>query len=194
MTNHYRPPKFVTNTKAQHRRHVVGLDLSLNRTGLATSERTYSITPSSTLGKGVGQELWILDTIGSLIPPQCPLVVIESALIHGGHIQGAVRLIGMHRLVIHRLHQTRRRYVHVPIGTLKKFATGDGHAKKPALVKVAKAQAHHPIANDDESDAFHLRRLGILIMSPKLHEATVDTDLDKYRKTKALELRGRVQR
>ncbi len=48
-------------------------------------------------------------------------------------------------------------YQGVPVGTIKKFATGRGHAKKQAMIDAAVAWGYCPI-DDNEADAIALFR------------------------------------
>lgn len=50
-------------------------------------------------------------------------------------------------------------YEGVPVGTIKKYATGKGNAGKPAMIEAARSWGYEPI-DDNEADAlalFHLR-------------------------------------
>lgn len=49
-------------------------------------------------------------------------------------------------------------YEGVPVGTIKKFATGKGNADKDAMIAAARALGFAP-ADDNEADAIHLARL-----------------------------------
>jgi Holliday junction resolvasome RuvABC endonuclease subunit len=46
-------------------------------------------------------------------------------------------------------------YQGVPVGTIKKHATGNGHANKAEMIDVAKAQGYQPV-DDNEADALAL--------------------------------------
>ena len=59
-------------------------------------------------------------------------------------------------------------YEGVPVGTIKRFATGKGNAGKPEMIAAAKAWGHKP-ADDNEADAIALCRL-------KLDELGAETD------------------
>jgi len=45
----------------------------------------------------------------------------------------------------------------IPVGTIKKFATGNGHAKKPEMISSA-ISAGLDVTDDDQADAVHLLR------------------------------------
>ena len=48
-------------------------------------------------------------------------------------------------------------FMNVQVGTLKKFATGDGRADKPEMVKAARKRFNRPdLEDDNEADALHV--------------------------------------
>ena len=49
-------------------------------------------------------------------------------------------------------------YQGIPVGTIKKSATGKGNAGKEAIINAMKAKGHHP-ADDNEADALALLHL-----------------------------------
>lgn len=51
-------------------------------------------------------------------------------------------------------------YQSIPVGTIKKFATGRGNADKQAMIEAAKQAGYEP-EDDNEADAIHLLRLRI---------------------------------
>lgn len=51
-------------------------------------------------------------------------------------------------------------YSGVPVGTIKKFATGNGNAKKTEMVAAMRALGHQP-ADDNEADALALLHLAL---------------------------------
>ncbi|MBT2748252.1 hypothetical protein J7J64_17645 [Lysobacter sp. ISL-42] len=51
-------------------------------------------------------------------------------------------------------------YQGVPVGTIKKFATGKGNANKEAMIEAAKRWGHEP-ADDNEADALALMHWAI---------------------------------
>ena len=56
-------------------------------------------------------------------------------------------------------------YQGVPVGTIKKHATGKGNARKDAVMAAVRARGHAP-ADDDEADA-----LALLLWALPLHDA-----------------------
>lgn len=55
-------------------------------------------------------------------------------------------------------------YEAVPVGTIKKFATGKGNADKAAMLDAARRWGHRP-ADDNEADAIALCRLKLAELS-----------------------------
>lgn len=51
-------------------------------------------------------------------------------------------------------------YQGVPVGTIKKHATGKGNAGKDEMIKAAR-DAGHAVEDDNEADAFHLLKYAI---------------------------------
>lgn len=140
---------------------VLGLDLSLARTGVACADGTlHSIVPKAG-AKDPGRRLHeIITTLDPLIARGRPeLAVIEGAAgvqqaqtaLVLGELRGAVKV---------RLFEHAVAYVVVPPTSLKKWATGNGGASKDDMVARARDFGARP-RNDDEADAFHLRRMGI---------------------------------
>jgi len=145
-------------------RPVVGLDLSLARTGMAlTDGRLVSIRPKAGAddrGRRLHQIVsditaWLT---ASRIPPS--LAVIERyspggiqglTASHIGELGGVVRL---------RLFELAIPWIEVPPAALKKYATGSGGASKEMMTAAAEVAGADP-NNHDEADAFWLRRYGL---------------------------------
>lgn len=93
-------------------------------------------------------------------PPFPDLIIVEGyvpaspnrwSLIRLGELGGVVRL---------RLFELTIPFVEVPPKSVKLFATGNGNAGKPMMIAAAEARDVH-VHNDDEADAYHLRRFGL---------------------------------
>lgn len=144
---------------------IAGLDLSTKRVGMAThSGELVSITAHA----GAADPYRRLHELGREIerafrlrPPMPDLVVIEDyslgspgriSLIRLGEVGGVVRT---------RLFELGVDCRFVPPASLKKFATGHGNADKTRMVDRAIELGARGSVNDDEADAFHLRRMGL---------------------------------
>ena len=81
-------------------------------------------------------------------------IVYEAVRRHNGTIAGqtyggfmaTLKMFGDH----HRIP-----YEGVPVGTIKKFATGNGNASKEEVIKAMKQKGHQPL-DDNEADALAL--------------------------------------
>jgi Holliday junction resolvasome RuvABC endonuclease subunit len=144
---------------------IVGLDLSIVRTGWAagdgTTERGGDFRPSGGPGSYARHNQlrrWVNGMVQELRPR---LAVIEgyamgidqpSSLIALGELGGVVR-VELYRLGVP--------HVEVPPATLKKFATGRGHAEKPEMVAAAIAHLNYGAMTHDEADARWLLEMAL---------------------------------
>ena len=142
---------------------VVGLDLAVLSSGVALAGRTLTVSPGAS--KDAERLSRIHRAMLRLLDAEKPdLVVIEGYSFSRGlagarsvaEVGGVVRLLLWHLKIP---------YVEVPPASLKLFATGSGRADKTAMRTAARRAA--PIeswANDDEVDAWWLRRVGLAIV------------------------------
>ena len=144
---------------------IVGLDLSTKRVGLAAADgELVSISAHAgaedpyrrlhELGREIERAL-------RLRPPAPDLVVVEgySLAVFGAGILSKIRLGEIGGIVRTRLFEMGIPFVDVPPSSLKRFATGNGNAKKEQMVARAIELGARRNVNDDEADAFHLRRM-----------------------------------
>jgi len=144
---------------------IIGLDLSLVSTGLALPDgTTTTIRPDRT---GITQRR-LNELFGKLwraLDPENPQVaIVEGPSLHSPGELGKWRRAkwaGCAELALERL---RCHVVEVPPATLKKYATDNGAADKPAMVQAALDAGGDP-ANDDEADAYLLWCLGELVVN-----------------------------
>lgn len=152
--------------------YVLGIDPSLAETGIATPEETYTIPTKA----GDPHRLDVIFTAVSVAAtPREPvaLAVVEDLPTHAhgagltGMAQGVVRLA----LIRHEVP-----YVTVPAATLKKFATGKGNATKPDMRMELFKRTGLDLRNDNETDAWWLRQIGLHLLGhpdalplPKTH-------------------------
>ena len=146
--------------------NVVGLDLSTKRVGFAAADgELFSISAHAgaedpyrrlhELGREIERAL-------RLRPPAPELVVVEGyslAMHPGGGILSKIRLGEIWGIVRTRLFEMGIRFVDVPPSSVKRFAVGNGNAKKEQMVSRAIELGARGNVNDDEADAFHLRRM-----------------------------------
>lgn len=145
---------------------VAGVDGATKNLGLARPNGTLVTLNARAGAKDPVRRLAELERLLwralELHPPRADLVVVEG---YGLGTPGRLALVrlgevgGMIRTTAFRL---AAEVVEVPPSSLKRFATGNGAAKKPAMIARALelgAELSKPDAHD-EADAFLLRRLG----------------------------------
>lgn len=138
---------------------IVSLDLSLTRTGWATSAGACGVlTPPKGRDRDMARLAWIRDEVVALVRPglldDADLVVIEgysfgqargSSNNHAlGELGGVVRLT---------LHEIGVPYVDVPPASLKKYATGKGNAGKELVLVEAVKRLGYQGSDNNEADA-----------------------------------------
>ncbi len=142
---------------------IAGLDLSTKRIGYAGPDgATWSISAHAGAedpSRRLHELARALERLLRVFPPRPELVIVEGyslaspgrlSLVRLGELGGVVRL---------RLFELGIPYVEIPPTSLKRYATGNGSAKKPAM-QAAAAELGGVALNDDEADAFLLRHLG----------------------------------
>lgn len=146
--------------------NIAGMDASTTRTGYAAPDASvHSITPDRRIDRALRLQQ-IRDRNWRCIrlaPPLPDLVVIEgygfgvdhAASARLGELGGVLRLL---------LFEHGIPWVEVPPATLKLFAVGDGstRTKKKHMIAAALRTGAPAGLNDDEADAWHLRRMGLV--------------------------------
>jgi Holliday junction resolvasome RuvABC endonuclease subunit len=143
---------------------IVGLDLSLTATGIASEEGAIVM---STKRRGTER----LVELGHAILQHCRgsrLVVIE----HFGRFQGpAIFIVELHGVVKYLLHVEDIPFVCISAPVLKKFATGKGNAIKGEMLAMAIRRLEYDGFDDNAADAMWLREMGVAwLESRDLHE------------------------
>lgn len=135
---------------------IVGLDPSTSSFGVALPNGdTRTIKPRAGAPQNARRLNEIVFRLDSLLQLHKPnLVMIEEA-IPPRFPTAALRLGELRGAVILRLFERGIPYVEVNPGTLKLYATGNGHANKDMMVAAAEA-CGADAANDDEADAWWL--------------------------------------
>lgn len=141
---------------------IAGLDLSTARIGLAHADGGLA---SIQAHAGPGDRGRRLHELGSRLslelrrrPPLPALVCIEAPLPHGPGTVSLTRQAEVRGVVLRDLFELDVPFVEVLPSNVKRFATGNGAASKEAMIEAAHAEGAEPL-NDDEADAFHLRRM-----------------------------------
>lgn len=142
---------------------IAGLDLSTARIGLAHGDGKLS---SIQAHAGPGDRGRRLHELGRRLtlelrrrPPLPALVCIEAPLPHGPGTVSLTRQAEVRGVVLRDLFELDVPFVEVLPSNLKRFATGNGSASKEAMIAAAIAEGADDVLNDDEADAFHLRRM-----------------------------------
>lgn len=140
---------------------ILGLDPSLRATGLALPDGDLVTiqTPScATLDDKVERvrhivgHVGVAAKIGALIVIEGPAFGMNNAATH--------ELAGLWWALVVRLSEQGNQVAVVGPGTLKKFATGNGAAKKPDLRMAHYQRTGEDVADPDQIDAFWLREAG----------------------------------
>lgn len=154
---------------------VIGLDLSLTSTGVATpADRLMTVRLANGM-RGAERLATLREGILVSVPPLTDLVVIEgpaySRALGAGHHEAA----GLWWQIVCNLHTAGIPYAVVPPTVLKKYATGKGNATKPDM-RVALLQRYGcDVRDDNQVDAWWLRAMGLdylgcpVVEVPKAH-------------------------
>lgn len=135
---------------------ILGLDVS-TKTGMArpdgTTLRFTLRTPPADQPRRLHELTSRLNAEIRRWPPAPDLVVIEGASLGGPGVQSKLVLASFRAVVIERLFAWGLQTVEVKPSMLKRYATGNGSAKKPAMIAAARHEGA-VVANDDEADAW----------------------------------------
>jgi hypothetical protein len=138
--------------------NVVGVDLSLTATGIATAAGLHLL---STDRRGEDRIDWIADQLVSYYaaPGDTDLVVLEG-LSHGSQGNKVHEIAGLHWHVRAILFRFAIPTAVVPPSTLKKYTTGKGTATKPDMRMALYQRTGLDERDDNKVDAWWLRAMG----------------------------------
>lgn len=152
------PVSAGTSAPAGTGKTVVGLDLSLSRTGVATATGVVSLVPPSQLD-GFRRMRWIRAAVLDWTRP-ADLVVVEAPA-YSTNKAHAKEIAGLWHVVMCTVDARGTRWIQVMSNTLKKYGTGNGRCEKTAMVIAAvKRMPWLDVSNDDEADAAWACALG----------------------------------
>jgi hypothetical protein len=141
--------------------NVLGLDLSITAPGLcADDNRAHSLKTDSKRGDLRLNDIRDFVRYSARVRPRPVLAVIEERL-PGSRQRGESTLTMVHGAIRTELNDLEIPYVLVWPTWLKQFATGDAGADKAAMIDSAEAMSGAKFANDDQADAWWLRRMGL---------------------------------
>ena len=162
---------------------VVGLDPSLRATGLALpdGELLTITTPScSTLDDKIERVWHVVGKVG--VRARIGALVVIEGPAFGMNNKATHELAGLWWALVVRLAEQGNQIAVMSPGQLKKFATGNGNAKKPDMRMALYQRAGLDIRSDDEVDAFWLRQAGLVrqghpdaLSLPKTQTAVLDS-------------------
>lgn len=130
---------------------VIGLDLSMGRTGVATATGVDSLVAPSQV-KGFARMRWIRARVLEWTNG-ADLVVVEAPAFSSNQAY-AKEIAGLWHVVMIAVDARGTRWVDVMSNTLKKYGTGKGRCEKTEMVIAAvKRMPWLEVSNDDEADA-----------------------------------------
>jgi Holliday junction resolvasome RuvABC endonuclease subunit len=150
---------------------VVGLDLSLRHTAIATTDGKVHVIEGAAVRdddpQGAMDRLeYVCTQITNIIyagpPPE--LAVIEGYSF-GSSTKGVRAMAELGGCVRRGLWRLAVPYLEVPPTTLKKYATGNGKAGKYDVIKAAGKHLGYDGTNDNEADALWLRAIGCELLA-----------------------------
>lgn len=161
-------------------RHVAGIDPSTKCIGYADPTGvTHRIEPRH----GASDNALRLDELETglgraiaIHPPRPDLILIEGYSLHSPGRLALIRLGEIGGVIRRMLRANGFEYVEIPPSSLKRFATGRGNATKDQMVAAAIRLGARGSVNDDEADAFHLRRMGRVAHGLESHLASHELD------------------
>lgn len=132
---------------------IVGLDLSLTATGIATDTRTVTVAPTRLKLTGAARLAWLRDTIAEHCT-NVNLAVLEGYAYGSKHAREALgELGGVIRVM---LWDRQIPTTVIPPATLKQYATGNGNATKQAMVLAAQRHLDYKGTDHNCADAMWL--------------------------------------
>jgi Holliday junction resolvasome RuvABC endonuclease subunit len=147
---------------------VIGLDLSLNGTGICVSdERAFTIFGK--LAQGDRRLIETQDAVSYYVDASRAQLAVIEGLPFGNNDRMVALVHGAARVALARLHVP---FAYIYPNALKAFATGNGNSEKTAMRDVAVSLGASPGFDLDQSDAWWLRRAGLaaarqVLMTPE---------------------------
>lgn len=145
--------------------NIVGLDLSTARVGFAAADGELLSIRGHAGADDPYRRLHELtreiERTIQLRPPKPDLIVIEDYSLGSPYRLALVRLGEIGGVVRTRLFELDMTIKLVSPASVKFFATGKGNANKEKMMAAARELGARGNVNDDEADAFFLRRMGL---------------------------------
>jgi crossover junction endodeoxyribonuclease RuvC len=148
----------------------IGLDLSLSRTGVSlfwTDNEEAKTMCIKSPQKGMKRLLDLEQKLTQILLPfkETALVVIEDYAFggRGSNLFGLIEWGGIARMATFKLDINA---ITISPKSLKKFATGNGNAKKEDVMAAITEKWGYVASTNDEADAYALSRIGDSIIHP----------------------------
>lgn len=157
---------------------IMGLDLSLNHTGLCSPAGSTEVLPPTGLRSTARHAAVRKDVLERA---RCAdIVVLEAPFTTGmrGRSATDIDLIMLHGVINMALWSNRIAVAHIHPATLKVFATGKGNADKAAMRDALNGRLFLPPTDDNEVDAFWLRAAGLHHYGAPLFRGLSDVQVD----------------
>lgn len=148
--------------------NVIGLDLSLNGTGICIDDHA-AFTVLGKTADGDDRLVRIEDSVAYYVGLARPALAVIEGLPFGNNDRQVALVHGAARTALARAHVP---WVYIYPTTLKLFAVGDGHAEKETLAVEARRLGANARFDLDQTDAWWLRRAGLAA----LHQAPMTTE------------------
>jgi len=151
--------------------YFVGIDLSLNGTGLVILDNRENVIVKSLISsnpKTTKEEriLYIWKNVESISKLKNLQKVYIEALSYGSHGQATLDLSGLHYYIrisflLSDLNNYYKKYEVIPPTVLKKFVTGKGNCKKELMLLQIYKKWNIEFDNNNIADAYGLARLAL---------------------------------
>lgn len=140
---------------AKKKYEVVGLDLSLTATGVASNDQHFVIKCGFT---GMERIHYIWEQIEPVLSDATKLVVVEGYAFNAH--QGAHFLGELGGIIRYHLWRRGLRWIDIPPPTLKVYATGSGSASKFDVLAEAVRRLKYEASDHNVADAMWLHAFG----------------------------------
>lgn len=177
-------------------KYFLGLDLSLNGTGISVLSHDGSLieskliklnTNKTNLYKGQARIKVIVDIILSILNKYSPQRVAVEGYSFGSKGRSFIDLAELGGVVRYELTNRKLDWVEIPPKTLKKMVSGNGNADKVQMMEAVHQRYGVKFEDDNENDAYCLARALIDHTPESLLEMAGERTKKKKKKSKKIE-------
>lgn len=152
--------------------NFLGLDLSVANTGVVVINRDTKILHQDVIKtkpkSDIEMRIAVIHTqVAEVVNAFAPDFIYIEELAHGARGDAILELAGVNYFVRTRFYQAGIRYKMIAPGTLKKFITGKGNAKKELMLKEVYKRWGADFNDNNECDAYCLARMALEQNKPK---------------------------